>query len=167
MTAYDSQTNKLYLSTNNVTFDIQLRGLITLVEGDSATGKSLLCNVITKLQKAVKGNTAIVSTDGDVPIVENILCIDYQYEGSEADLINLLSSQEHKNKLIIIDNADTILYGKPNVVQFINLDRRNTYLIFSRGFLEFDVSVNYVAVFIPKEDKLIELHYIHSIEGWF
>lgn len=49
---YDFTKSHLYLSTvDGVVFDLQLRPSITIIHGDSATGKTRLCGLISAMQK--------------------------------------------------------------------------------------------------------------------
>ena len=84
---------------------------ITLVRGDSASGRTFLFKLLQDLSTLDE--------------YKNIQTFNYQCKDFEQELINC------KNSLIVIDNADVILTD--NLKMFINLDKSNQYLIFGRN----------------------------------
>lgn len=146
---FDWNNNRLNIvDLNDNIFDLNFKGLKTIVTGKSATGKSLLCSVIMEIQK-------------DKNIVGK------RYDASNVFLVNednLYKIKDKKNKLIIIDRADIILDSE--AINMINNDwGYNKYLIFSRKPLGVDLSPNYFAV-LEEKDKVFRLNYLFNIKGW-
>lgn len=91
----------------------------TVLNGNSATGKSYLYEILSQY--------ALENPD------ENILClcIDNLNRNNPEDIINQLRAMD--NALIVIDQAD-LLFNYKNIENYIAQDRNNYYLIMSRKF---------------------------------
>lgn len=128
-------------------FEFHLRGKVTIVNGLSATGKTYLCEYIKEVQQDLNSDF-----------------------GTEFDNVFLLNSEnkdciyKQLKKLIIVDRAELILSN--DIVNFINSDNNNKYLIFSRGLTGIRVTPNYFATIERDEDKYV-LRYEFSEKGWF
>ena len=116
---YDWQSNVLkFTDVNGNKYNLKFRGNKTIVHGDSATGKSLLCTML-KSYINDNNNASFKPYNAD-----NIFIV-------SKDNKDKLSLQ--KGKLIIIDRAELIL--DEQMVEIINADRGyNRYLIFLRIF---------------------------------
>lgn len=101
--------DRITISDGRISFDFKLREPITLVQGDSATGKTLFY----KLMQMISIND------------NNIIFINID-KIKEADMI----LKSAKNKLIIIDNADIVLTDKQ--AKSIREDKYNQYILFGR-----------------------------------
>lgn len=114
---YDWQSNVLkFTDVNGNKYNLKFRGNKTIVHGDSATGKSLLCTML-KSYINDNNNASFKPYNAD-----NIFIV-------SKDNKDKLSLQ--KGKLIIIDRAELIL--DEQMVEIINADRGyNRYLIFLR-----------------------------------
>ena len=112
---YDWQSNVLkFTDVNGNKYNLKFRGNKTIVHGDSATGKSLLCTML-KSYINDNNNASFKPYNAD-----NIFIV-------SKDNKDKLSLQ--KGKLIIIDRAELIL--DEQMVEIINADRGyNRYLIF-------------------------------------
>ncbi len=135
---------------NDMSYDLHFKGDITIVTGNSGTGKTYLVDFIAKLKKALDKKSSKYSAD-------NIFILDIE---------NLSKLKSQSGKLIIIDRADVLLQGKEWVVDFINHDLNNKYLIFARGNLGIEVSPNHYATFVNSDD-CITLHYEFNEWGWY
>ncbi|MCR5402804.1 MAG: hypothetical protein K6E91_03175 [Butyrivibrio sp.] len=133
---------------DNVYIRLVIRGRITQIYGESATGKSLLGYVIKATENYNMNNHDI---DYDV---SNIMCIDSK------DKIDAIKGMT--GGLIIIDRADAFLSQED--VSYIRNDKNNTYLIMSRCNLDLGISPNYYAELV-NNDGVIELKYEYSVEG--
>lgn len=114
-----------------VKFSFKLKDRMVFVDGDSGTGKTVLFNAI--MQYA--GLT-------DAPII----LINYNMTSGKIDNVrkHLVGNE---NKLIVIDNADTILDAEMRGI--IALDYNNQYLIFGRdvqGLGVRDKSMAYIEI---------------------
>ena len=148
MEIYNWDENKISFEDKyGIKFNIQLRGQITIVNGSSASGKTLMCSRIKDIQKD-KNNIAKKYNSDNIFIVND-------------DNIDKLADQKHK--LIIIDRADMLLSEKEE--QIINSDVYNRYLIFVRRPLNIEVSPNHFADLIKREQE-ISTQYEFNVKGW-
>ena len=103
------------LSYRKLNFEIELEKRITIISGDSATGKSLL-------YKTIEAHEGLNSKD-------KFLTINHRNTGLTSvgfrDMLRGL-----KDKIIIIDNSDIIL--NDSMKEFINYDEDNKYIILGR-----------------------------------
>ena len=110
--------NRLYVKTvNGIIFDLDLRGRIVLIDGNSGTGKTFLLNTIKNNQLNPVSLRDNLESD-----LSDVVTIDVFTK----DRINNIKNMS--NKLIIIDNADIIL--NQDMANFISLDKNNQYLIY-------------------------------------
>lgn len=106
-----------------VTLDLQVIDRITLIEGDSGIGKSLIFSYLDNLSKYQER--------------EKYLCINSIYaqkirrknESEERAILNVIKTS--LNKWIVIDNADVILSKK--LRDYIVMDTNNNYILFGRN----------------------------------
>lgn len=110
--------NKLLLTEyktrdNNIDFELQFKDKLTLINGNSGIGKTMLF-------KAIERDTLIKKT--------NILCLNFD-DITSGNVKHTLNSA--KNKVIVIDNADIAL----NMAQRaqISMDTSNQYIIFTHS----------------------------------
>lgn len=148
---FDWNTNTLNIETNTgIKFNLVLKGYKTIVCGNSATGKTLLCNVI---------NGYMQDSLND-PVLR-------KYNTDNIFILNAQNKQELKTiryKLIIVDRADLILDDTD--IEIINSDTDiNKYLIFSRKPLGIYISPNYFGELKDKGDG-IEIEYLFNVGGW-
>jgi len=152
--AFDYKTNRFYLKSSNVTFDLQLRGYKNIVGENSGTGKTLLYKTIENFKELEESGAAKYS-------VQNITALNRR-----ADRKKLFEFLNVTENLIIIDNADHLLRGRQDVINQIIEDNNNVYLIFSRA-VEFEISLNYYARFEKNSDGIITISYEFNQGGWF
>lgn len=103
------------IGVHGIVFKLKFRDNLTLIDGDSGIGKTMLFKQIR--------NDALVNKP-------NIVCINKD-NGTAID--NILKS--NKNKVIVIDNAEIILNMRNRL--FVSLDKNNQYIIFThttRGY---------------------------------
>ncbi len=100
-------TNHVYASCSSLAVDFEFTSNIMVVTGDSATGRTASYSVLYEYQVADP----------------RVICLDYH--DCKMDIKKFLSEQ--RGKLIIIDNADTLL--DVDVRKFICVDRYNQYLL--------------------------------------
>lgn len=102
---------------------------ITLVRGDSATGKTYLYQMLE-----------------DVRQLEQYSAIKlFNYKSEEFHK----SLRECRNRFIVIDNADTILTDEDR--EFINFESSNQYLLFLRNCDGLNVSADSFTILMEKE----------------
>lgn len=103
--------HKIYFAANPFVYTLEFTSRITLVRGDSATGKTYLYQILE-----------------DVKMME-------QYK--DIKLFNYKSDNFHeelnqcRNKFIVIDNADVLLNDEDRI--FINFEQSNQYMLFLRN----------------------------------
>ncbi len=128
-------------------FNLQLRGKITIVTGDSASGKTLLCNKLKSIKHDKNLSKQIYRAD-------NIFLVN-------DDNIDALINQ--KKKLIIIDRAEQILTS--DIVDSINQDKDNRFLIFTRKPIGIIATPNHFAEMQLINGELT-LQYKFNVRGW-
>lgn len=112
--------------------DIKLRGSTVVIRGASATGKSLLVGAIKRQIAKLKARK-----NGFDALYSNIVIFDYQNE-KISDIRNCVG------KLIILDNADELLSDASDIVEFINNDIDNQYIVIGRTIKGLNVTPNYI-----------------------
>jgi len=120
-----------YSTPHKILVSVSLYDRITIIGGDSSTGKSF-----------IKETSQEFYNDEEKTLIE---VFDYRRT------VDLAVLRALKNRLIIIDNADVILDGKDAICEHINSDSANMYLLFMRSENGIDVSIDNYA-----ELKLIE-----------
>lgn len=145
---YNWDENRLLFNdTYGNKYDLKFKGKITIIQGESGTGKTLIYNHIKKL-KELSGRFIEYA-------VSNIELI---------DKYNINSIEEFEHKLIIIDRGDLLINSE--VADIINHDfGKNRYLIFARKFTGVEISPNYYGV-IKKNEKELKLEYMFNVKGW-
>lgn len=98
--------------------DIELKQSMTIIEGNAATGKTLLYNTIYK-QLAFNKNS-------------DFICIDYNDIIKLNDVYIADKIDKANNKIIIIDNANNVLKSK-KILNAIQNDMRNYYILLGRS----------------------------------
>ncbi|MDD7178924.1 MAG: hypothetical protein SPG09_06185 [Lachnospiraceae bacterium] len=145
---YDYENNILnFVSREGIRYFIELRGNITIVDGDSGTGKTLLANELSALKNS-----------------------DPLLTGIDAGNIKIFNSFEMKitddKVLYVIDRADRVL--NPTVCSKICDCMYARFLIFAREAHNLGVSPNHFGIF--KKEKFIKAVLTHisgSIRGDF
>lgn len=128
--------DRITISDGRISFDFKLREPITLVQGDSATGKTLFY----KLMQMISIND------------NNIIFINID-KIKETDMI----LKSAKNKLIIIDNADIVLTDKQ--AKSIREDKYNQYIIFGRDTERYYLGNRNLASLYESKPRHINLEY--------
>lgn len=147
--SYDWKRNILdFTDINGNRFYLKFKGDKTIVSGKSASGKTLLC---TRLKKLIDDKNINMKPYG----ADNIFIM-------TQDNTEKLSNQ--KNKLIIIDRAEQLL--TESIVEFINQDFNNRYLIFLRKSVGIELSPNHFAELYNDGDNTIKIKYDFDVKGW-
>lgn len=114
--------NLKYKTPLGFDIDIELPGRLVLISGDSATGKSFIAYLLSgEASKMYSGGTEsniAVFNSSSIKAIESI--------------------RDLRKHLIVIDNADVVLYFNKELISYINTDRKNQYMIFSRAILDFN-----------------------------
>ena len=134
----------LKISNDNMSFDLQFEGKYTLVIGDSATGKTTLCNMLADY--FISPNLFSFRCDHE-PVL-------WERQWGVGQLA------ENKGKLIIIDEFAKIL--KSSDVSKVLLNAENYFLIFNRKILKF-LPIGVDNVFTLEIDK----NNVHSLKPVF
>lgn len=146
---YSWENNILnFTDVNDNKYCLKFKGNKTIVCGNSATGKTLICNM---LRNYIDDNNVGIKPYN----VDNIFLLSRD---------NKDKVYEQKDKLIIIDRAEIFIDSE--LVNFINADRgTNRYLIFLRKPIGIELSPNYFATLIRVDNRL-ELAYQFDVKGW-
>lgn len=110
---------EIHVETARVAYDFKINRNITLVQGEGASGKTLLCKLITNA--AVPGSNIKIATK---PVVSLIVVT------SEMFNMGFIEQNRHKNCIFFIDEADRFSHSKEFAQQ---IKRSNAYfVIFTR-----------------------------------
>jgi len=132
----------------NYVIDFELRPPVTIIGGDTGTGKSLFWRWLTVQVKLPENRN----------IFEDIKLLNFSSDID--DIVN------KKNRLFVIDQADVLLQGSPDIVEHIALDVDNEYVIMCRSSFDFDVSPNHYAT-IVEANGVFTLNYRFNVKGWY
>lgn len=145
MKVYDYDKNCIKLRTKNrLSYDLDLRGNITIIDGESGSGKTLLVENISRLKC---NSSAITGFDvSDIIVVRdpNFSVVDSKV-------------------LYIIDHGDRILTD--TICESICKCIFTRFLIFARGSYNLGVSPNHLGNFV-KEDNTIKISYDFNERWW-
>ncbi len=145
---YNWENNILdFIDINSNRYLLSFKGNKTVVQGKSGTGKTLICTMLTN----------IIDDDN---VILRPYSADNIFIASKKDVDKVF---EQSKKLIIIDRAEFIL--NQQLVTFINQDRINRYLIFSRKPIGLAVSPNYFAT-LYNNNGCLQLNYEFDEVGW-
>lgn len=138
-------------SLKRASIHIHFNGPITVIGGDSSTGKTYLIERL--LGERGICNSPVKYLDRIVIITERE--VDYSSENgiilSRVEILRKL--QENTNKLIIIDNADMILPSLNITAQDLQ-DSQNQFLLFSRRGRDYGATVNTIGMFDIKDNTI-------------
>lgn len=115
-------------------YDLRFSDRITLVRGDSATGKTYLYQLLEDVKQLER--------------YRDIRLFNYKSDDFHGGL------QGCRGKFIVIDNADTILEEEDR--RFINFERSNQYLLFARNCDGLNVSADSFTI-LQERDCVISL----------
>ena len=145
---YDWETNRIEFDDKDGNiYNLQLRGNVNIVVGDSASGKTLLCNKIMNIARDKNIVARKYSADGMFVVNED----------------NVDKLKENNHTLILIDRAEQIL--DDDLVDYINRDISNRYLIFTRKSLGIEITPNHFAE-MREHDREFRLEYRYNVGGW-
>lgn len=126
-------------SGNGVDFDLIFHDALTIINGESGVGKTVLF-------KALENDSILGNLDA--------ICLNYDDITSGIIDITLKSAQ---NKIIIIDNADIILTDEQRFR--ISTDQDNQYIIFAHSIQGMHPSEKSIAELLVKNNKA-KLNYV-------
>lgn len=112
--------NKIAFQTDPFSYDLVFDDRITLVGGDSGTGKTVLYDMLEDLKQTEEYNA--------------IKLFNYKSE----DVLEKL--KQCRNNFVVIDNADILMDDE--VRRFINFEFSNQYMLFLRNCDGLNVSDN-------------------------
>lgn len=143
---YDYENNSiLFTRKSGHTFDLKLRKGITIIDGASASGKTLFCNDIRVLKDL---NPKVTGYD-----LSNI-----EFITGSNDVI------DDRNILYIIDKADRILTD--DLCKRIVQCNHAQFLIFTRLSYNLYVSPNHFGEFVS-HGNTISIYYEFNEKGWY
>lgn len=112
--------DKIAFKMNPFEYELCFTSRITVVRGDSATGKTYLYQMLEDVRQMEQ--------------YRRIKLFNYQSDDFHVVL------RDCRNRFIVIDNADTILDEKDK--KFINFEKSNQYLLFIRNCDGLNVSAD-------------------------
>lgn len=116
------------------TYNLMFYDRITLVRGDSATGKTYLYQMLEDLRMTKEFSA--------------IRLFNYKTEDFHESL------EKCRDKFVVIDNADILLEAEDK--QFINFERSNQYMLFLRNCDGLNLSANSFTI-LDKQENVISL----------
>jgi hypothetical protein len=121
--------------------DVELPGRVNIIKGNSSTGKTYVAD---KIKDFIEDGTQY--TLNKYNLSNNIIVIN---NSSQIGII-----KDTKNKLVIIDEADTLLTDE--ICEYINSDlfNNNQYLIMTRAINKLVASTNSIGEFIRNKDSI-------------
>lgn len=129
-----------------IIYSLNLHGNTTIIDGDSGTGKTLMCQVAKQM----------IANNADYLVT---------YDTDNKSSLNVNILKQYKNKLIIIDNADLIVYG--DILEYILNDRNNHYILFRRNNYDVRLSPNYYAKLVKNDKNIRYLEYLSTNPRWY
>ena len=130
--------DKIAFDDGKFKFNFLVNNPITVIGGDSSSGKSLFFNKLSVKSK-VEG-------------IDTFRFVNYMTE----DIGSILKL--YKNKVIVIDNADAIL--SDDDIKYIIKDKYNQYVIFSRFVWKFNVDRHAISIIYEPKQACFELLYL-------
>lgn len=131
------------------TIDLVFRDTKAIIMGESASGKSLIYQLIDDEQN-----------EGSLEAVcYNYKSISKLKQDMETGHLN------YSGKLVVFDNADMLFDRVPNIVEEINLNVDNNYLIFARNAPGLDTSPNMIGT-LNFEDNKYTIQYTYPEGMW-
>jgi hypothetical protein len=151
--------SRIILQGANVLFDVELRGHVTIFEGDSSTCKSYF---FKSLYHDYTGSVSAYTNAG----IDGIHLINSSstllVETSDS-FINILDGKS--NRLFLIDNANSLLSKHKKVLHYISRDTDNQYLINARAGLGIPVSFNHFCELISDDNRILS-KFEYSVPAW-
>ena len=153
---FDKTICQINFETPQVEFEVELRGYITILEGESNTGKSFL---LKSLYQTYLDNPKSFERYK----IEGVFY--YNCQSKVTDLFSDVKRQ--RNSLFLIDNADSFLISQKEykAIEYIRYDCYNQYLIVSRLGAIFYVTPNHFAK-LKREGNKIVTTFDWSVPGW-
>ncbi|MDD3794391.1 MAG: ATPase [Lachnospiraceae bacterium] len=103
--------NQIEFSAAPFSYNLTFTSRITLVRGDSATGKTYLYQILEDVKL--------------LPQYQDMKLFNYKSDDFHEKLVKC------RNKFIVIDNADILLTNEDK--RFINFEKSNQYMLFMRN----------------------------------
>ena len=152
MEVYDKDwVDTLEIDLVDISARLKLRDRKIVIDGDTATGKSLLVSAIERKRNVSRKD--VLWSKVEI----------FGYRQSD----NLAKIRELSNKIIVIDNANLLMSADD--VDYINSDYKNQYIIIGRYLKGLTVLPNHIAQIVKEEqgDTIhITLKYKNSLLGW-
>ena len=128
--------NKFTFRNGNVSFDMEFRGHLTVLEGDSSTGKTYFFNSVAQ---SYPNNVNAFKSHG----IDGVVYVNAINTVSDGDFDSLLRTlKSRKGCLVLIDNGDKVLNGRDALLKYISVDSDNQYVICSRGGVSLGLAPN-------------------------
>lgn len=129
-------SHRVRVWNNKVGYDFTIKRNITVIEGDSGTGKSVLVKL---LDRYAKGSSSAVNVESDVPIIHYI-----QSQMGWAEDLKLI----HNSIVVLDEDADFIVNEKGRFIRLVK-NSDNYFIVIGRhySFPELPYSMKDICVF--------------------
>lgn len=107
---------EIKFNTPATNMELKFRGRKTVVGRNSASGKTYVCQLISRYRDYTKS--------------KNILVFDTESDQSMDLAIDFIKNKT--GNLIVLDNADRLAIDHPEITGYVYTDTKNQYLIMSR-----------------------------------
>lgn len=147
--------------------NLLLRGKITMICGNSGTGKTLLVSTLGDI-KENKDDLDGLKSNIDLNSLE-IIPTDTKFEGSTSDGKSALQKyiEERRGKIIIIDEADSRIESDNSIRNYIERDTDSLYVLIYRTTDIKDIGITPANIAtLQNKDNTISLNYAYDAGGW-
>ena len=134
-------------------FTLELKGNVTVILGDSGSGRTLLCEVALYCRDAYREQFG-----GQIRVYN------YRNYNTLDDFLSDVHKREH-NGLIMVDNADCFLTTQQ--MQTMVQDLNNHYILMKRDLGNVPLSPNYLATLYKDAEGVFRLRHEFTNPRWF
>lgn len=149
---------QLVIQNNKIKAEINFRGKLTVFAGETGTNKSLIVESIYKLYKENK-------EQWEQEKLPKLVLFSFKNNSLELTENQMLDKIKKGGNLVLIDNGDTLLKGKEKLLEFINRDTTNQYLIVARRYSLLNISTNNISEIYEGENHSYN-KFLSNKKGW-
>ena len=147
---YNYNTNRFVAVYKKMSYNLELRRNKIQSIGNSATGKSMLINLVQIYKQMDLAN--------NTSYAKNVYVVS-EYRELKYAVDNL------KKCLIIIDNAELLFDSSKDSIDIARWDEKNQYIIISRVAYGLGISPNNYATLF-NDNGVLKLSYLYNQKGW-
>lgn len=147
---YNYNTNRFVAVYKKMSYNLELRRNKIQIIGNSATGKSMLIDLVQIYKQMDLAN--------NTSCAKNVYVVS-EYRELKYAVDNL------KKCLIIIDNAELLFDSSKDSIDMARWDEKNQYIIISRVAYGLGISPNNYATLF-NDNGVLKLSYLYNQKGW-